>query len=144
MRPGSSGGGVDQQEEREDGIMRMMEVIDKAEFEPWMIGILEPLIAKLVAKVEIARIEPVLCSIEEATVITGRSKRFIIDAIARGLIDAKKSDKRVLPVCCCRPGEYPDANWMWHGRDRDVDRHGDENVTPRVTKSVTHDDGSDE
>jgi hypothetical protein len=76
----------------------MMEVIDKAEFEPWMIGILEPLIAKLVAKVEIALIEPVLCSIEEATVICGRSKRFIIDAIARGLIDAKKSDKRVLPV----------------------------------------------
>jgi hypothetical protein len=75
-----------------------MEVIDKAEFEPWMIEILEPLIAKLVAKVEIARIEPVLCSIEEATVICGRSKRFIIDAIARGLIDAKKSDKRVLPV----------------------------------------------
>ena len=76
----------------------LQQVIDKAEFEPWMIGILEPLIAKLVAKVEIARIEPVLCSIEEATIICGRSKRFIIDAIARGLIDAKKSDKRVLPV----------------------------------------------
>jgi hypothetical protein len=34
----------------------MMEVIDKAEFEPWMIGILEPLIAKLVDKIEIKRI----------------------------------------------------------------------------------------
>jgi hypothetical protein len=74
----------------------MMEVIDKAEFEPWMIGILEPLLAKLVAKVEIARIEPVLCSIEEATVITGRSKRFIIDGIARGLFVGKKSDGRTL------------------------------------------------
>jgi hypothetical protein len=27
--------------------MRMMEVIDKAEFEPWMIGILGPMLAKL-------------------------------------------------------------------------------------------------
>jgi hypothetical protein len=35
---------------------------------------------------------------EEATVIIGRSKRFIIDGIARGLFDAKKSDKRVLLV----------------------------------------------
>jgi hypothetical protein len=76
----------------------MMEVIDKAEFEPWMISVLEPLIAKLVSKVEVTKIEPVLCSIEEATVIIGRSKRFVIDAIARGLIDAKKSDKRVLLV----------------------------------------------
>jgi hypothetical protein len=73
----------------------MMEVIDKAEFEPWMIGILEPLIAKLVAKVEIARIEPVLCSIEDACVITGRP-RFIIDGIARGLFVGKKSDGRTL------------------------------------------------
>jgi hypothetical protein len=78
--------------------MMLQQVIDKSEFEPWMISILEPMLAKLVAKVEIARIEPVLCTIEEATVITGRSKRFIIDGIARGLFDAKKSDKRVLLV----------------------------------------------
>jgi hypothetical protein len=76
----------------------MMEVIDKAEFEPWMIGILEPLIAKLVAKVEIKRVEPVLCTIEEATTMCGRSKRFVHDALARGLFAGKKSDGRTLIV----------------------------------------------
>jgi hypothetical protein len=76
----------------------MMEVIDKAEFEPWMTAMMEPLLAKLLAKAEIARIEPVLCTIEDGTVIVGRSKRFMIDGIARGLFDAKKSDGRVLLV----------------------------------------------
>jgi hypothetical protein len=75
-----------------------MELIDKGDAEVWLAATLEPLLQRLLDKVEIKRVEPVLCSIEEATVICGRSKRFIIDAIARGLIDAKKSDKRVLPV----------------------------------------------
>jgi hypothetical protein len=75
-----------------------MELIDKSDAEVWLAATLEPLLQRLLDKVEIKRVEPVLCSIEEATVICGRSKRFIIDAIARGLIDAKKSDKRVLPV----------------------------------------------
>jgi hypothetical protein len=78
--------------------MKMMQVIDKAEFEPWMTAILEPLIAKLVEKTEIVRIEPILCSVEEAAIMTGRSKRFIADGIARGLFTAKKSDGRTLLV----------------------------------------------
>ena len=64
--------------------MKLQQVIDKSEFEPWMTAMMEPLIAKLLAKAEIARIEPVLWTIEEASVITGRSKRFITDGIARG------------------------------------------------------------
>jgi hypothetical protein len=78
--------------------MRMMQLIDKAEFEPWMTAILEPLLAKLLNKTEIARIEPLLCSVAEAAVITGRSKRFIADGIARGLFQGKKSDGRTLLV----------------------------------------------
>jgi hypothetical protein len=74
----------------------MMEVIDKAEFEPWMIGILEPLIAKLVDKVEIKRVEPVLIGVDEAAIMVGRSPRFIADGIARGLFVGRKSDGRTL------------------------------------------------
>jgi hypothetical protein len=98
----------------------MMQVIDKGEFEPWMIAILEPLIAKLVAKVEIARIEPVLCSIEDACVITGRSPRFIIDGIARGLFVGKKSDGRTLlnvqslkDYCASLPAAKGTLNVHW-------------------------------
>jgi len=75
-----------------------MELIDKAELEPLLIATLEPLLAKLIDKTEIARIEPLLCSVAEASVITGRSKRFIADGIARGLFQAKKSDGRTLLV----------------------------------------------
>src|SRR6516162_8008197 len=74
----------------------MMEVIDKAEFEPWMIGILEPLIAKLADKVEIKRVEPVLIGVDEAAIMVGRSPRFIADGIARGLFVGRKSDGRTL------------------------------------------------
>jgi hypothetical protein len=63
-----------------------MELIDK------VIATLQPLLAKLIDKTEIARIEPLLCSVAEAAVITCRSKRFIADGIARGLFQAKKSD----------------------------------------------------
>jgi hypothetical protein len=76
----------------------MMQLIDKSEFEPWMTAILEPMLAKLVEKTEIARIEPLLCSVPEATVMISRSKRFIYDGIARGLFAAKKSDGRTLLV----------------------------------------------
>jgi hypothetical protein len=41
---------------------------------------------------------PLLCSIEAGTAIIGRSKRFIIDAIARGQLQAVKSDRRTLLV----------------------------------------------
>jgi hypothetical protein len=75
-----------------------MDLIDKAELEPLLIATLQPLLAKLIDKTEIARIEPLLCSVAEATVITGRSKRFIADGIARGLFAAKKSDGRTLLV----------------------------------------------
>jgi hypothetical protein len=75
-----------------------MELIDKAELEPLLIATLEPLLAKLIDKTEIVRIEPLLCSVVEASVITGRSKRFIADGIARGLFQAKKSDGRTLLV----------------------------------------------
>ena len=75
-----------------------MELIDKAELELLLIATLEPLLAKLIDKTEIVRIEPLLCSVVEASVITGRSKRFIADGIARGLFQAKKSDGRTLLV----------------------------------------------
>ncbi len=39
---------------------------------------------KVTEKADVAPIEPLLCSIEAGTAIIGRSKRFIIDAIARG------------------------------------------------------------
>jgi hypothetical protein len=75
-----------------------MELIDKAELEQLLIATLQPLLAKLIDKTEIVRIEPLLCSLAEAAVITGRSKRFIADGIARGLFTAKKSDGRTLLV----------------------------------------------
>jgi hypothetical protein len=75
-----------------------MELIDKAELEQLLIATLQPLLAKLIDRTEIVRIEPLLCSVAEATVITGRSKRFIADGIARGLFAAKKSDGRTLLV----------------------------------------------
>jgi hypothetical protein len=75
-----------------------MELIDKAELEQLLIATLRPLLVKLIDKTEIVRIEPLLCSVAEATVITGRSKRFIADGIARGLFAAKKSDGRTLLV----------------------------------------------
>jgi hypothetical protein len=75
-----------------------MELIDKADLEQLLIATLQPLLAKLIDKTEIVRIEPLLCSVAEATVITGRSKRFIADGIARGLFAAKKSDGRTLLV----------------------------------------------
>jgi len=53
---------------------------------------------KTVEKCDIAVLEPMLCSIQAATALIGRSDRFIIDAIARGKIDAVKSDRRTLIV----------------------------------------------
>jgi hypothetical protein len=75
-----------------------VELIDKAELEPLLIATLQPLLAKLIDKTQIVRIEPLLCSVAEASVITGRSKRFIADGIARGLFAGKKSDGRTLLV----------------------------------------------
>jgi hypothetical protein len=75
-----------------------MELIDKADLEPLLIATLQRLLPELIAITEIVRIEPLLCSVAEATVITGRSKRFISDGIARGLFAAKKSDGRTLLV----------------------------------------------
>jgi len=53
---------------------------------------------KVIEKADIAPIQPLLCSIEAGTVIVSRSKRFLIDAIARGLVRAVKSDRRTLLV----------------------------------------------
>jgi hypothetical protein len=60
---------------------------------------LEPLLAKLIDKTEIARIEPLLCSVAEACVITGRSKRFIADGIVfwgtkRSTMDVRSGTRR--------------------------------------------------
>ena len=76
----------------------MMQLIDKADLESLLATTLPQVLAKLIEKAEIARIEPMLCSVTEACVITGRSKRFIIDGIARGLFEGKKSDGRTLLV----------------------------------------------
>jgi hypothetical protein len=74
--------------------MKIQQVIDKAEFEPWM----KPVLAKLLDKAEIARVEPILCGVEEAAVMIGRGTRFVYDGLARGLFQGKKSDGRTLLV----------------------------------------------
>src|SRR4051812_19003080 len=53
---------------------------------------------RVIEKADIGTIEPLLCSVQAATAIIGRSERFIIDAIARGYIDAVKSDRRTLVI----------------------------------------------
>jgi hypothetical protein len=53
---------------------------------------------RVIEKADIAAIEPLLCSIQAGTAIIGRSERFIIDAIARGKLQAVKSDRRTLLV----------------------------------------------
>jgi hypothetical protein len=53
---------------------------------------------RVIEKADIASLEPLLCSIQAGTAIIGRSERFIIDAIARGMIKAVKSDRRTLLV----------------------------------------------
>jgi len=53
---------------------------------------------RVVEKADIAPLEPLLCSIKAGIAILGRSERFIIDAIARGEIEAVKSDRRTLLV----------------------------------------------
>jgi hypothetical protein len=53
---------------------------------------------RVIEKADITPLEPLLCSIQAGTTILGRSERFIIDAIARGLIKAVKSDRRTLLV----------------------------------------------
>ncbi len=53
---------------------------------------------KVIEKADIAKIEPLLCSVEAATAIIGRGERFVIDAIARGVIRGVKSDRRTLVV----------------------------------------------
>jgi hypothetical protein len=53
---------------------------------------------RVIEKADIASLEPLLCSIQAGTAIIGRSERFIIDALARGLIKGVKSDRRTLLV----------------------------------------------
>jgi hypothetical protein len=53
---------------------------------------------KVIEKADIAPLEPMLCSIQAGVKLIGRSERFIIDAIARGKIEAVKSDRRTLLV----------------------------------------------
>jgi hypothetical protein len=53
---------------------------------------------KVIEKADIAPLEPMLCSVAAATVLTGRCERSIIDCIARGEIKAVKSDRRTLII----------------------------------------------
>ena len=53
---------------------------------------------RVIEKADIAPLEPLLCSIQAGITIIGRSERFIIDAIARGELEAVKSDRRTLLV----------------------------------------------
>jgi hypothetical protein len=53
---------------------------------------------RVIEKADITPLEPLLCSIQAGTAIIGRSERFIIDAIARGQLQAVKSDRRTLLV----------------------------------------------
>jgi hypothetical protein len=53
---------------------------------------------RVIEKADIAPLEPLLCSIKQGTMILGHSERWIIDAIARGKIEAVKSDRRTLLV----------------------------------------------
>jgi hypothetical protein len=41
---------------------------------------------------------PILCTIKKAAMAIGRGERFVYEAIALGLIDAVKSNKRTLVV----------------------------------------------
>jgi hypothetical protein len=53
---------------------------------------------RVLEKAEITALEPLLCSIEAATKVLSRSERSIFDMIARGEIQAVKSDRRTLVV----------------------------------------------
>jgi hypothetical protein len=53
---------------------------------------------RVIEKADIAAIEPLLCSVAAATTIIGRGERFVIDAIARGVLQGVKSDRRTLVV----------------------------------------------
>lgn len=53
---------------------------------------------RVIEKADIAPLEPLLCSVAAATAIIGRGERFIIDAIARGQLQAVKSDRRTLLI----------------------------------------------
>ncbi len=53
---------------------------------------------RVLEKADVGTLEPLLCSIQAGTAILGRPERFIIDAIARGMIKAVKSDRRTLLV----------------------------------------------
>ena len=53
---------------------------------------------RTIEKADIAQLEPLLCSVQAGVTILGRSERFIVDAIARGQLQAVKSDRRTLLV----------------------------------------------
>jgi hypothetical protein len=53
---------------------------------------------RVIEKADVARLEPMLCSIQAGTALVGRGERFIYDGIARGLFRAVKSDGRTLLV----------------------------------------------
>jgi hypothetical protein len=53
---------------------------------------------KVIEKADVATIEPLLCSVEAAEAVISRGRRFILDAIANGVIQGVKSDRRTLVV----------------------------------------------
>jgi len=55
--------------------------------------------ARVIERKDVAApVQPIFCSVEAATAIIARSERFVIDAIARGVIKGVKSDRRTLVV----------------------------------------------
>jgi hypothetical protein len=53
---------------------------------------------RTIEKADVVPLEPILCSIQAAVKILGRSERSIKDMIARGQLHAVKSDRRTLVV----------------------------------------------
>jgi hypothetical protein len=53
---------------------------------------------RVIEKSDIAPLQPLLCSIKAGEAMIGHSRRFIVDAIARGKIKAVKSNRRTLLV----------------------------------------------
>jgi hypothetical protein len=54
--------------------------------------------ASFMFKMRIAPLEPMLCSVAAGVALIGRSERAVIDMIARGQLQAVKSDRRTLIV----------------------------------------------
>lgn len=52
--------------------------------------------SEVVEREHVAQLKPLLCSIDAACAMIGRGPTFVYDAIATGLLEGVKSDKRTL------------------------------------------------